>query len=50
VNKSRLADRELLKLRLLELPPVSSPVIGSTRDAPSEKKSLAEELADSLGR
>ena len=37
-------------LRLLELPPVSCPVIGSIREAPSEKKSLAEELADRVGR
>ena len=37
-------------LRLLELPPVSSPVIGSIREAPSEKKSLADELADTWGR
>jgi hypothetical protein len=50
VNRSTLADNEVLKLRLLELPPVSSPVIGSMREAPSEKKSLAEELADNLGR
>jgi hypothetical protein len=45
-----LAESEVLRLRLLELPLVSWPVTGSTRAAPSEKKSLAAELADRLGR
>jgi hypothetical protein len=45
-----LADSEVLRLRLLLLPLVSNPVTGSMREAPSEKKSLAEELADNRGR
>ena len=50
VKRSRLADSEVLMLRLLRFPPVSWPVIGSTLEVPSEKKSLADELADTLGR
>src|SRR5215210_9303684 len=50
VNRSTLAEREVLTLRLLELPLVSWPVIGSIREVPSEKKSLADELADTVGR
>ena len=37
-------------LRLELLPPVSCPVTGSTRGGPSEKKSLADEVAESDGR
>jgi hypothetical protein len=37
-------------LRLLLLPLVSCPVTGSIREVPSEKKSLAEELAETVGR
>ena len=40
----------MLTLRLLLLPEMSWPVTGSTREAPSEKKSLAEELAVTDGR
>jgi hypothetical protein len=50
VNRSRLAEREVLTLRLLVLPVMSSPVTGSIRAGPAEKKSLAEELADSRGK
>jgi hypothetical protein len=50
VNRSTLAENEVLRLRLVLFPLVSSPVTGSMRDAPSEKKSLAEELTESLGR
>jgi hypothetical protein len=45
-----LAESDVLRLRLLVLPLVISPVTGSIRDAPSEKNSLAEELADRVGR
>ena len=50
VKRSTLALREVLMLRLLLLPELSSPVTGSTREAPSAKKSLADELAVSEGR
>ena len=50
VKRSRLADRDVLTLRLLEFPLVSSPVTGSILAGPSEKKSLPEELAEILGR
>jgi hypothetical protein len=50
VNRSRLAESEVLMLRLLELPLVSSPVTGSILAGPCEKKSLPEELAEILGR
>jgi hypothetical protein len=50
VKRSTLAEKEVLRLRLLALPLVSSPVTGSMRAGPSEKKSLAEELAETRGR
>ena len=50
VNRSTLALSEVLTLRLVLLPEVSCPVTGSTRDAPSAKNSLADELAVSDGR
>jgi hypothetical protein len=50
VKRSTLADREVLRLRLELFPLVSWPVTGSIREAPSEKNSLAEELAVSDGR
>jgi hypothetical protein len=50
VNRSILAVRDVLTLRLVVLPLITWPVIGSTRDGPSAKKSLAEELAETDGR
>jgi hypothetical protein len=45
-----LADSDVLRLRLVRFPLVKRPVTGSTRASSSEKKSLAEELAERLGR
>jgi hypothetical protein len=50
VNRSMLADSEVLMLRLELLPLSSWPVVGSMREVPSEKNSLAEELAVTDGR
>jgi hypothetical protein len=50
VNRSRLACSEVLMLRLVVLPLRTCPVTGSIRDAPSLKKSLAEEVAVTEGR
>jgi hypothetical protein len=45
-----LADNEVLTLRLVLFPLVRRPVTGSIREAPSEKKSLADEVAEIDGR
>ncbi len=50
VNRSTLAESEVLRLRLELFPLRSWPVTGSIREVPSEKKLLADELAERVGR
>jgi hypothetical protein len=45
-----LAESDVLRLRLELFPVVSWPVTGSMREAPSEKNSLAEDVAVTDGR